>query len=120
MSNIEEKETLKSTNGMVGYPNLDEEQDKSNFINMFVWLGYEKERAESIYGSMKNIINLFNVPLSSILECVVREVNIVQTYDKHEKLINISNRCMDIMADIFQYIIDDVKSVLESTEDENI
>ena len=104
-------------NDMVGYPNIKEKKDKDTFIDMFVCLGYERERAEDIYNIiMKNIISLYNVPLSLVLTCVVQEIISKQTDKGQEELIYIIDRCMDIIARWFQSTTDIIKKTYMKAE----
>ncbi|MDE7288421.1 MAG: hypothetical protein K2N71_02815, partial [Oscillospiraceae bacterium] len=41
---------------LVGYPRTNENLDRSNFTDMIVGLGYDKEKAEFMYDGMKEFI----------------------------------------------------------------
>lgn len=93
----------------VGYPQINEQQDKSNFISMIVALGYDREYAGNMYKNMKNIVNLYNLPLSVILTSAIQEVNLCTDDNFQKKPIEILYKFMDRMVKRFQTATDIVR-----------
>ena len=80
------------------YLKADEEQDRSNFISMIVGLGYSEEKAKIVYESMRDIINIYNIPLSCALGGAIRLANLSMDGACQEELIEVSNRLLDIVV----------------------
>ena len=86
------------------YLKADKEQDRSNFISMIVGLGYSEEKAEFIYDSLKDIINIYNIPLSCALGDAVRLANLSVDGTCQEELIEITNKLLDIVVNLLDAI----------------
>ena len=97
------------TDDLPDYPQPNEAQDKSNFIEMIVSLGHDKEKAEIMYKHMKELIALYNIPLSVMLICVIRETDLSAEEKNVEELIDISNKLVGVMGKVFQSVTDSIK-----------
>lgn len=86
------------------YLKADKEQDRSNFISMIVGLGYSEEKAEFIYDSLKDIINIYNIPLSCALGDAIRLANLSVDGTSQEELIEITNKLLDIVVNLLDAI----------------
>lgn len=103
-----------TTGNMVGYPQINENQDKSNFISMVVALGHDKEKAKVMYDYMKELIALYNLPLSSILSSAIQEIDLYADGTCQNELIEIANKAMEKMLEVFQSITDSIREGWEN------
>ncbi len=101
-------------NNLQGYPHIEEKQDQSRFINMIVALGYDRETAEAVYGNMKGITNLHNIPLSSALAIAIQEAGICTDGMCQDELIKIAGKAKGRMIETLQSINDIVKQSWEN------
>lgn len=101
-------------NDLLEYPQTDEALDKDAFTSMIIGLGYDKEKAEAMYGSMRKFVALYNVPLASILASVIRELELDADIKDQNELFKVNNRLMCILVQAFERI---TKSVMEIVED---
>lgn len=93
----------------LGYPQTNEKQDRSIFIDMIVALEHDKEKAEIIYNHMKELIELYNIPLSRLLSCAIQEIELNAGGRNTKELIDISNKLVEEMAKVFQAVTEVVK-----------
>lgn len=100
---------------LAGYPYTDERQDQSRFVNMIVALGHDKEKAEIMYKHMKELIALNNIPLSSALSDVIQTVKHNTVGKCQDELIEISNKLVDAMTQVFQTNTDLIRKSVEET-----
>lgn len=70
-----------SVNGALEYPQMDESLDREDFTNMIVGLGHHKEKAETIYGSMRELIALYNVHLPQYWLASFENLNWIQKWE---------------------------------------
>lgn len=103
-----------ATGNMVGYPQINGQQDRSNFINMIVGLGHDKEKADIMYESIKDIMNLYNIPLSSVLSSAIQEIDLCTNEKFQDKQIEIFYKFMDIMVEKFQSVTDIIRESWEN------
>lgn len=96
-------------NDWLGYPETNETLDRNNFIEMIVALGHDKEKAEIIYEHMKELIELYNIPLSRLLSCAIREIDLNAQGRSTKELIDISNKLIEVMAQLFQSLTEVLK-----------
>lgn len=101
-------------NDIMGFPVIDEERDKSNFINILVGVGFHKEGAEIIYESMREIVKLYNIPFVPILWDAISEIDVSNIDESEEERRNIINRCMTMMIGICQSTTDYLKEKLKN------
>ena len=101
-------------NDLLEYPQTDETLDREVFTNMIIGLGYDKEKAEAMYGSMRKLIALYNAPLASILASVIRELELDADIKDQNELFKVNNRLMCILVQAFDKI---TKFVMEIVED---
>lgn len=98
---------------LLGYPQTNETQDRSRFINMIVGLGHEKEKAKIMYESMREFTALYNIPLSSVLHDVIREVSLDADGKLQDGLTEIYNKLMGEVVQAFQANTDSLRKSLE-------
>lgn len=91
------------------YLKEDKEQDRSNFKSMIVGLGYSEEKAEIIYESLKDIINIYNVPLSPFLGNAIRTADLSMDGACQEELIEVSNKVLGALVEMFDATTDLMK-----------
>lgn len=91
------------------YLKADKEQDRSNFISMVVGLGYSDEKAKIVYESMRDIIDIYNIPLSCALGDAIRLAELSVDGTCQEELIEISNKLLDIVVKQLDVINNSVK-----------
>ena len=91
------------------YLKADKEQDRNNFISMIVGLGYSEEKAKIAYESMRDIINIYNIPLSCALGGAIRLANLSMDGACQEELIEVSNRLLDIVVKQLDAVNNSVK-----------
>lgn len=91
------------------YPQTNEALDREVFTNMIVGLGYDKEKAEIMYESMREFIALYNIPLSIILYGVAWETMMSADEVCQEGLIEINKKLMARMVQMFQTITDSLR-----------
>lgn len=96
-------------NDIIGFPMINREKDEDIFIHMIVGLGYDRECAKVMYDSMKGIISLYNIPFSSILANVIQEIDFSVADKSQKELIDIANKCMTMLINIFQTITNMLK-----------
>lgn len=87
----------------------DKERDRSNFKSMIIGLGYSEEKAEFIYDSLKDIINIYNVPLSPFLGSVIQSVDLSMGEASQEELIEVSNKVLGALVKMFDVTTDLMK-----------
>lgn len=102
-------------NHLFGYPHIDEKQDKSVFINMIVGLGYDEKIARDMHENIKELIALYNVPLSSILSIVIHEIGQDKGGWSQNELINIYNKLIGTMVKVFQDSNDSLRKRMEES-----
>lgn len=95
------------------YLKADKEQDRSNFISMIIGLGYSEEKAKIAYESMRDIIDIYDVPLSCALGCAIRLTDLNVDGACQEELIEIGNKFMGIMVELFDTITDSLRKSVE-------
>lgn len=100
-------------NDLLEYPHINESLDREAFANMIIGLGYEREKAEIMYGSMRKLIALYNVPLASILASVIREIELDTDIRDQNELFKVNNRLMCILAQAFERITKSVREIVE-------
>lgn len=98
---------------LLGYPHVDKINNENAFINRLVELGVQSEGAKSIYESMSEIVNLYNVPFSPILSEVINEVGTENISCEEDKLYVI-DKCMLIVTDLFQNTTNKLRERIES------
>lgn len=91
------------------YLKADKEQDRSNFISMIIGLGYSEEKAKIAYESMRDIIDIYDVPLSCALGCAIRLTDLNVDGACQEELIEVSNKLLDIVVKLLDTINNSVK-----------
>lgn len=101
-------------NDLFEYPQTDEALDRDAFINMIVGLGHEREKAETMYESIRELIALYNVPLASILVSVIRELELDMNKRDQNELFKVNNRLMGILVQAFERITKSVKEIVEN------
>ncbi len=95
------------------YPQTNEALDREFFMNMLVGLGYDKERAEIMYESMREFIVLYNIPLSTILYGAVQEAMMNADEACQDGLIEINKKFMARVVQMFQAITDSLRRSVE-------
>lgn len=100
-----------SADDLLGRSRIDEKQDESRFINMIMALGHDKEKAEIMYVHMKELISLYNISLSIVLAGVIQEAELSVDEKDVEELVDISNKLLEVMAEVFQSITNVIKEV---------
>ncbi len=90
----------------------DKEQDRSNFISMIVGLGYSEEKAKFVYESMRDIINIYNIPLSCALGNAIRLTDLSADGACQEELIEVSDRLLKIMVRLLDAVNNSVKEYI--------
>lgn len=103
-----------TTGNMVGYPKTNEILDRDKFVEMIVGLGYDKEKAKIMYDFMKKMINLYNLPLSSVLSDAIQEVDLCTDGMCQDELIEIADKGMNIMVEVLQSITDSIRESWEN------
>lgn len=103
-----------ATGNMVGYPKTNEILDRDKFVEMIVGLGYDKEKAEIMYESIKEMMNLYNLPLSSVLSSAMQEIDLCTNEKFQDKQIEIFYKFMDIMVEKFQSVTDIIRESWEN------
>lgn len=98
-----------ATGNMVGYPKTNEILDRDKFVEMIVGLGYDKEKAKIMYESIKDMMKLYNIPLSSILSSAIQEIGLCKDGMCQDELIEISDKVMKIMVEVCQSVTDIIK-----------
>lgn len=103
---------------VIDYPKINEEKDRNQFISMLIGLGIHKERAEAVHKSIKDIVYLYNVPLSAALAGAIQEVANPNT-DKRcqEELDAIGDRFISAIVKVFQSITDSIKTRQKENSD---
>ena len=86
------------------YLKADKEQDRSNFISMIVGLGYSEEKAKIAYESIRDILDIYNIPLSCALGDAIRLANLSVDGTSQEELIEITNKLLDIVVNLLDAI----------------
>ena len=71
---------------------------------MIVTLGHDEEKAEIMYRHMKELIALYNIPLSSILSSAIQEIDLCTNGMCQNELIEIANKVMGIMIEGLQSV----------------
>ena len=94
-------------------PQTNEALDREFFMNMLVGLGYDKERAEIMYESMREFIVLYNIPLSTILYGAVQEAMMNADEACQDGLIEINKKFMARVVQMFQAITDSLRRSVE-------
>ena len=95
------------------YLKADEEQDRSNFISMIVGLGYSEEQGKITYDGMRDIIDIYNIPLSFVLGNAIRFADLSVGGACQEELIEIGNKFMGIMVELFDAITASLRKSVE-------
>lgn len=96
---------------LLEYPRIDEKIDRDNFIKMLVGLGHDEPKAKNIYESMKQLKDLYNIPLSSMLASVIQEVDLGVDGDKQ---VDIGSMFMDVMIQVFQTTTEVIRKSVEA------
>lgn len=87
---------------LLEYPRIDEKIDRDNFINMLIGLGHDEPKAKAIYEGMKQLKDLYNIPLSSTLASVIQEVDLGVDGEEQDKQVDIGSMFMGAMVQVFQ------------------
>lgn len=103
-----------TTGNMVGYPQINEQQDRNSFISMVVALRHDKEKAKVMYDCMKEMMNLYNLPLSLILSSALQEIDLYADGTCQNELIEIAKKAMGKMLEVFQSITDSIREGWEN------
>ena len=93
---------------MLGYPITNEDLDRYNFINLIASLGYVKE-AVMLYERMKELISLYNIPLSIMLVDVIQKADLNVDGKNEEEFTDISSKLLTAVARFFQRTTDKIK-----------
>lgn len=104
----------KNPGNLHSYPYIDKKQDQSRFINMIVALGHGEENAEIMYRHMKELIALYNIPLSSILSSAIQEIGLCNDGMCQNELIEIADKAMRKMLEVLQSVTDSIKESWEN------
>lgn len=103
-----------ATGNMVGYPKTNEILDRDKFVEMIVGLGYDKEKAEIMYESIKEMMNLYNLPLSSVLSSAMQEIDLCTNGMSQDELIEIADKFMNIMVEVLQSVTNSIRESWEN------
>lgn len=91
------------------YLRADKEQDRSNFISMIIGLGYSEEKAKIAYECIRDILDIYNIPLSCALGGAIRLANLSVDGACQEELIEVSNRLLDIVVNLLDAVNNSVR-----------
>lgn len=96
---------------MAGYPRTDGDMDRRRFMDIAAGLGCEREKADAMYDDIQGIIDLYRIPLSTVLFCAIQEAGSGAEGKKDDEYADIANRFLGIMAGLFQSVTDSIKGI---------
>lgn len=111
-----------------------EESDKRTFVGMLTGLGYDKNGVEVVYDKMKNIINLYDIPISKAMACAIYAINnkcsitvplkdmcgidINELENLQDRLMDVAKECSTMAVKAFKELIDAFNDGVKSGEED--